>query len=191
MSWLSTLRRPANLVALVILVAVGIVWAVTAIQAAHGQTLDQRTHDVAVQLQCPVCNGESVADAPSPVALEMRAVIRQKLAAGASEQEVLDYFEAKYGPAILESPPKQGFTWLIWLAPVIMFLAGIVLVVSVGREWRAAVAAQGLAPGEDADTMDTSAMTDDDRERYRRLLQRELDADEGLATDRGYRMEGV
>ena len=191
MSRLSALRRPANLVALVILVSAGIVWGVTAIQTARGQTLDQRTHDVAAQIQCPVCNGESVADAPSPVALEMRAIIRQKLAQGESEQHVLDYFAQQYGSGILESPPKQGFTSLIWLAPPLAFFAGLVLLVSVGREWRAAQAVPGAGSGGDPDATDVSVMTDADRERYRLLLQRELDADEGLSSDRGYGLEGA
>ncbi len=191
MSRLSALRRPANVVALVVLAAAAIVWAATAIQSARGETLDQRTHDVAAQIQCPVCNGESAADAPSPVALEMRAVIRQKLAQGESEQQVLDYFAQQYGSGILESPPKQGFTSLIWLAPPLAFLAGLVLLVSVGREWRAAQTASGADPGGDSDTTETATMTDADRERYRLVLQRELDADEGLSSDPGYRLEGA
>ncbi len=173
----SALRRPSNVIAVIVFVAVGVFWAATAIQSARSQTLDQRAHDVAAQLQCPVCNGESVADSPSAIALEMRAIIRQKLAAGASEQEVLDYFEQRYGPGILESPPKQGFTSLIWIAPILMFLAGLVLVGSVGREWRADQA--GDVPPQPA-RPSAPDMDDGERERYRRLLQRELDADEGL-----------
>jgi len=181
MMWRSTqrrLRRPSNLIAVVIFVAVGVFWAATAIQSARSQTLAQRAHDVASQLQCPACNGESVADSPSAIALSMRGVIHEKLAAGASEQDVLDYFQQRYGPGILESPPKQGFTSLIWLAPVLMFLAGIVVLGSVGREWRLARAAADLHVDDAPPEPDLSAP---ERERYRRLLQRELDADEGLS----------
>jgi cytochrome c-type biogenesis protein CcmH len=186
-SAMRALRRPSNLIAAVVFVAVGVFWAASAIQSARAQTLDQRVHDVASQIQCPACNGESVADSPSAIALSMRGVIRQKLAEGASDQEVLDYFEQRYGSGILESPPKQGFTSLIWLAPVLMFLAGIVVLGSVGREWRVAHVAADLRPDEvslDAD------LSDRERERYRRLLQRELDADEGLPVHRVYETEG-
>jgi cytochrome c-type biogenesis protein CcmH len=181
------LRRPSNLIAAIVFVAVGVFWAAGAIQSARAQTLDQRVHDVASQIQCPACNGESVADSPSAIALSMRGVIRQKLSEGVSEQEVLDYFQQRYGAGILESPPKQGFTSLIWLAPVLMFLAGIVVLGSVGREWRVARVAADLRPDDvslDAD------LSDRERERYRRLLQRELDADEGLPVHRVNETEG-
>lgn len=176
-SALRALRRPSNLIAAVVFVAVGVFWAASAIHSARVQTLDQRVHDVASQIQCPACNGESVADSPSAIALSMRGVIRQKLTEGASEQEVLDYFQQRYGSGILESPPKQGFTSLIWLAPVLMFLAGLVVLGSVGREWRVARGAADLRPD---DVSPDTDLSDRERERYRRLLQRELDADEGL-----------
>jgi cytochrome c-type biogenesis protein CcmH len=83
------LRRPSYLLALAIVLALGIVWGVTALHAQGAKTLDQRTNDVASQLVCPVCNGESVADAPSATAQEMRRVIRQKLAQGDSEDQAI------------------------------------------------------------------------------------------------------
>ena len=132
---LRVLRRPSVLAALALMLGIGLVWGVTAARAAQPRSLDQRTYDVASQLQCPVCNGESVADASSEVALELRSVVRQKLAAGESDQQVLDYFRHNYTDAILETPPKQGFTWLIWIAPWAMFAAAILLFYSVGREW--------------------------------------------------------
>jgi cytochrome c-type biogenesis protein CcmH len=187
MKWQALLRRPANVVAIAVFVIVGVFWAATAIQSARAETLDQRTHDVASQLQCPACNGESVADSSAPIAQDMRGIIRQKLAAGASDQDVLDYFEQHYTASILESPPKTGFTLLIWLAPVVMFLASLLLLGSVGREWRAARLGAGTPAVDDAPV---PALSASERERYRRLLQRELDSEEGFSGPGALGLEG-
>lgn len=180
MSRLRILRRPSVLAALALVVAIGGVWAVSAAHAAQPRSLDQRAYDVASQLQCPVCNGESVADASSQVAQEMRAVVREKLAAGESEQQVLDYFRHNYTDAILETPPKQGFTTLIWVAPWAMFAAAAFLFFAVGREWRRAAPAL-VAPVQAASKAVPAAsrLNDEQRDYFRKLLRDELDRDEG------------
>lgn len=169
------LRRPSFAVALVMLVLVAAVWTGTAVRASQPQSLDQRTYDVASQLQCPVCNGESVADASTQVAAEMRTVIRHKLSQGESEQQVLQYFHDNYGDTILENPPKQGFTTIIWVGPVVGLLLGLFLLRSVALHWRT------LAPASAAVAVDgaEAALNDDDLHRYRLLLRRELAAEEG------------
>lgn len=180
MSRLRVLRRPSVIAALALVVAIGGVWAVSAAHAAQPRSLDQRAYAVASQLQCPVCNGESVADASSQVAQEMRAVVRQKLAAGESDQQVLDYFRHHYTDAILETPPKRGFTTLIWVAPWAMFAAALALFFAVGREWRRATPALSVQP--DPTPVSQAAADDDEqREYFRALLRQELDRDEGYA----------
>lgn len=176
--WRATLRRPAVLVALVALVALAAVWGVLIIRAAQPPSLDQRVHSVASQLQCPICNGESVADSPSGLASEMRGVIRQKLAQGETDQQVIQYFQARYGDTILEAPPKSGFTTLIWLPPVLMLLVGSYLVFAIGREWSAPSLAMASAASVDSD--ETLDLTDEERQRLREALLRELERDEGM-----------
>src|SRR5690349_8442002 len=112
--WRQILRRPATLAALAVLLALAVVWTTTFVLAARPRSLDERVHDVASALRCPTCNGETVADASTPVAEQMRAVIRAKLAAGESEQQVIADFRASYGDAILASPSPSGFTLIIW-----------------------------------------------------------------------------
>lgn len=174
--WREALRRPATLVALAVFVALAAVWITTFVIAAQPQSLDQRVHDLASQLRCPSCNGESVADASTPVANQMRTVIREKLAAGESEQQVLADFRASYGDSILASPPPSGFTLVIWIGPALMLLAGIVVVVSSGREWRSAPAPAVATEGA-GEAVPVDGAT---RERLRAILLRELAAEEGL-----------
>ncbi|HEU5349496.1 MAG TPA: cytochrome c-type biogenesis protein [Ktedonobacterales bacterium] len=178
MTWRTALRRPTFIIPVGIVLLIGAVWLVTAISAAQPKTLDQRTLEVAGQIQCPVCNGESVADSPSLKAAEMRSVIRQQLAEGRSEQQVLDYFSQVYGSDILESPPRQGFTSLIWLMPVLMLVAGVAAVIAFAREWQQQARIAGAVSVEDG--ADDVALSPDERQALTDLLRREVAADEGL-----------
>lgn len=184
----AVLRRPSVLAALALLLLVAAVWSVTLVRARQPQTLDERSYAVASQLQCPICHGESVADSPSPLAQEMRSLIRQKLAQGESEQQVVQYFHARYGDAILEAPPLSGFTLLIWLGPVVMLALGLLLLRSVAAEMRTlrfatAGAANAAMPAQaDDDAVATLDLSDDERARYLALLRRELADDEGLGS---------
>ena len=174
----TALRRPTTLIALAMLLLVALVWGVALVRAAQPKTLDERTYSVASQLQCPICHGESVADSPSPLAQEMRSLIREQLAEGHSQQYVIQYFHQRYGDAILESPPTSGFTLLIWLGPIVALLAGALFLFSLAREWRSAQPTL-LAPAADPAILDDE-MTPDERSAYLALLRRELADDEGL-----------
>lgn len=176
--WRGLLRRPSTLVALGLVVALSIVWGVTLFRAAQPKTLDQRVHEVASQLQCPICHGESVADSPSGLASEMRALIRQKLSQGESEQQVIQYFESRYGDTILEAPPAQGFTLLMWLPPALMLALGAYVIFVLGREWAAQPAMATAPPDDDAETLDLS---DEERQRLRETLLREMEDEEGMS----------
>jgi cytochrome c-type biogenesis protein CcmH len=96
---------------------------------------EQVVHEVASQLRCVVCQSLSVADSPSETANQMRAIIRERLAAGESPEQVRAYFVAKYGDWILLSPPRSGFTLLVWVVPFVGLGIGLVLVAVAVRRW--------------------------------------------------------
>ena len=96
---------------------------------------EQTVHEVAAQLRCVVCQTLSVADSPSETANQMRAIIRERLAAGDSPEQVRLYFVEKYGDWILLSPPKAGFTLLVWVVPFVGLGIGLVLVAVMVRRW--------------------------------------------------------
>lgn len=179
MTWRTVLRRPTFLIPVGVALLIGIVWLVSAISAAQPKTLDERTLEVARQIQCPVCNGESVADSPALKAAEMRGVIRQQLSEGRSEQQVLTYFSQVYGSDILESPPQQGFTSLIWLMPLLMLIAGGVAVFALAREWQHQARVAG-AGGAFDDGEGDMALSSEERLALTALLRREVAEDEGL-----------
>jgi cytochrome c-type biogenesis protein CcmH len=103
----------------------------------------------------------------------MRDVIRQQLQAGRSEQEVIQYFQARYGEQIVWSPPWQGFSLLAWLVPIGLLLGGIILLFFTLRDWQTA------SPAPDATTREheLAHVDEADLARYRAQLEQEL-ADE-------------
>lgn len=104
-------------------------------QFTSDDPIKQRTHDIAAQLRCPVCQGLSLADSQSELSLQMRGVITEQLQQGKTNEEVIDYFVAKYGEWILLEPKARGFNLIAYLLPLIVLGAGIaVLFVSV-RKW--------------------------------------------------------
>jgi cytochrome c-type biogenesis protein CcmH len=103
---------------------------------AHADALDEGVRRVGLQLQCPVCEGETVADSPSGLAGDMRAVIRIKLAAGEPDQQILDEFVASYGDSILTEPPKRGISLGVWIGPVVAVVLGALVLVVLLLTWR-------------------------------------------------------
>jgi cytochrome c-type biogenesis protein CcmH len=178
MSWRSLLRQRSIQIALAVLVAVLAVWIVTFAVSARSRSVEERTHDIASQLRCPVCNGESVADSSTPIAQQMRSVIRQDVEAGQSDDQIIASFRASYGDSILLRPPLDGFTAIIWFGPIVALLAGIVIMGLAAREWRRTQPAPALAQSlNDEAARDLSP---DERARLMAVLRRELAEDEGL-----------
>lgn len=84
--------------------------------------------EVGQQLRCAVCQSESVADSNSTLARNMRDIIREKVRAGESPEDIKAYFVSKYGDYILMEPRKMGVNWLLWGFPFVALLLGGILV---------------------------------------------------------------
>ncbi len=103
--------------------------------AAHAQppAVEQQVRAIASRLRCPVCQNESVADSPSELAGQMRALIRTKLEEGQSPEEIVAYFVSRYGQWILLDPPREGVGWILWSAPFAVLFAALVVAASFLR----------------------------------------------------------
>jgi cytochrome c-type biogenesis protein CcmH len=122
-------------------------------QPLSGAELYELTEKVAGEMRCPVCQGLSVADSQTPTALAMKAEVRQMLAAGYTEVQVVEYFEKSYGEFIRLAPKAEGFNLLVWIAPVAAIVIGVFLVVGRMRRQPAA-AAEATAEGGEAPEID-------------------------------------
>jgi len=115
-----------------------------------GAQLFQRTHEVASLLRCPVCQGMSVADSPAEMAINMKEQVRELLARGYTEEQILKYFELSYGQFVLLKPKFEGVTSLVWLLPVIVLVAGALIVFfKIKKLERGGAAASQAAAEED------------------------------------------
>jgi cytochrome c-type biogenesis protein CcmH len=102
---------------------------VPAIAAPIGDTFsnpmtEARARNLQRQLRCLVCQGESIDESGSPFAADVRHLVRQQIAEGKSDEQIEDFLVARYGDFILMNPPLQPNTWLLWLAPFLVLVAG-------------------------------------------------------------------
>jgi len=91
--------------------------------------LEARARNLSKELRCLVCQNQSIDDSNADLAHDLRVLLRQRLVAGDTDQQVLDYLAARYGVFVLLDPPFEPVTYLLWLAPpALVLLAGGVLV---------------------------------------------------------------
>jgi len=108
----------------------------TAVEAQNPTPTDNEVNAVAKQLYCPVCENISLDVCPTTACAQWRALIREQLAAGKTQQEIKDYFVANYGDRVLATPPTRGFNWLVYILPPLIFLGGVFLVFRVFRSMK-------------------------------------------------------
>ena len=118
-----------------------------ALAARDAPSVDDRMREIAAALRCPVCQNLSVADSPSQLAQQMRALIRERLVAGESREQIEAYFVSKYGEWVLLSPRRRGLNLLLWVGPLAGAALGLLLAARYLRRWvRRPVPAAGRAP---------------------------------------------
>lgn len=105
------------------------------VAAPADSALEARTSALASKLRCPVCQGESIQDSPSELAQQMRAVVRERLRAGDTPDEVKAYFVSSYGEWILLEPRMTGLNILLYVLPVLLVIGGLAIVVFLVRRW--------------------------------------------------------
>ncbi len=85
---------------------------------------EARVHNLQRQLRCMVCQGQSIDESDAPLAQDLRRLVREQIAAGKSDAEILEYVHARYGDFVLMKPPVQTHTLMLWLAPLLVLGAG-------------------------------------------------------------------
>ncbi|MSQ26252.1 MAG: cytochrome c-type biogenesis protein CcmH, partial [Dehalococcoidia bacterium] len=133
----------------------------------QAQSANTEVRRIADKLQCPVCQGTSVADSPSAVADSMRSEIRARLEQGQSERQIVDFFVTVYGLGVLREPPKTGWYSAVWWGPGVALLLGAAIIFVAVRGRR-----QAESPREPAPAIPAAAPED---ERYRAEVRREIE----------------
>lgn len=101
-------------------------------------TDDERAQAIASNLRCPFCSGESIADASSQVARDLRVIIAEQVADGRTDDEIYEFFIGSYGETI-RMTPRDRWSVLLWLLPVGAVVAGVAGIASRRRPLDASV----------------------------------------------------
>jgi len=95
---------------------------------------ETRARHLQRQLRCLICQGESIDESNSSFAVDVRRLVREQMVEGRNDQQIQDFFVARYGDAILMKPPLSSNTWLLWLAPFLALgVGGTVAVVVIKK----------------------------------------------------------
>lgn len=146
---MSRILRSLAVLALALALAVPVM-AVQPDEVLDDPALEARARELSAELRCMVCQNESIDASNAPLARDIRILLRERLKAGDTNAEVLDYLVARYGEFVLLKPRFNASTLLLWLtAPLVLILGGIAAWVGVRRR-RTATDAAPLSAAEEA-----------------------------------------
>lgn len=103
--------------------------------------LEARARDLSAGLRCLVCQNQSIDDSDAPLAKDLRVLVRERLKAGDSDQEIIEFVVSRYGEFVLLKPRFSPHTWLLWLATPFVLLTALTAVLLAYRRRNAAVGA--------------------------------------------------
>ena len=91
---------------------------------ADNPQVEARLKTLAVELRCLVCQNQTLADSHAPLAEDLRREVREMIAKGMSDREIIDFLVQRYGDFVLYRPPWKASTTLLWLGPFLLLIAG-------------------------------------------------------------------
>ena len=109
--------------------------AVVVVPPTHASEQRPTLADLANEVICPTCH-TTIDQSSSPIALRMKAFIRERIAAGDTKSEIKDKLVAQFGESVLAAPPKSGFNLLAWLLPLVGAVVGAAVLAMLARRWR-------------------------------------------------------
>ncbi len=143
MSWRSLFAALGLLLGIACL-APGPARAVQADEVLTDPALEARARDISAGLRCLVCQNQSIDDSDAPLARDLRLLVRERLKAGDSDREVVDFIVARYGEFVLLKPRLSRETLLLWFGTPAVLAVALIFIALAYRRRRAA--AEGVAP---------------------------------------------
>jgi cytochrome c-type biogenesis protein CcmH len=116
--------------------------AITAEEMLANPVLEERARNLSKQLRCLVCQNQSIDDSDADLARDLRREVRNQIAAGTSDDAIIDQIRAKYGDYVLLNPPLDQATLFLWLSPLGFILLGGLIVMMARRQRGAAIATE-------------------------------------------------
>lgn len=92
---------------------------------------EARAREISKELRCMVCQNQDIDSSNADLARDLRVLVRERISAGDTNEQVLDYVHDRYGDFVLMRPPVNSRTWLLWFGPLLVLLGGAVL----ARSW--------------------------------------------------------
>ena len=127
--------------------------------------LEKRARALSVNIRCLVCQNQSIDDSNADLARDLRILVRERLIAGDSDTEVLDYLISRYGDFVMLKPPFKGSTFILWLGPLFVFVLAVIGLVIYFRRRQTEL----------ANTSDSSSrLSSEEREQLNKLFDREM-----------------
>jgi cytochrome c-type biogenesis protein CcmH len=149
--------------AILLLAAAPAVLAVEPGEMLSDPALEARAREISKELRCLVCQNQSIDDSSADLARDLRLIVRQRLTAGDSDDQILQYVTDRYGDFVLLRPPVKPATLVLWLAPPLLLIAGVTLSVAyLRRRQRPGEEVRPLSP-EERQRLDALLKTDSDR----------------------------
>ena len=100
---------------------------------------EARAQSLELEIRCVQCENEPIAQSTAEIAVDMRALVRERIAAGDSDTQIREFFRQRYGDFVLFRPPFDARTWALWAAPLLLGGAGLAAIMA-GRRRRSAAA---------------------------------------------------
>jgi cytochrome c-type biogenesis protein CcmH len=114
----------AGLVAVTVMMGLPAAYAVQPDEIMADPAKELRARDLSRELRCMVCQNQSIDDSEAPLARDLRLLVRERIAAGDSDAQVIDFLVARYGEFVLLKPRVNQHTLLLWLVPPLALLGG-------------------------------------------------------------------
>lgn len=125
-----------------------LILAIVAPAALGDPAAEARAQALEREIRCVQCQNEPIAQSTSDLAADMRALVRERVAAGESDAEIRAFFRERYGDFVLFRPPWDARTWALWAAPFVFVGVGLAAVLSGRRRQNASGTVSANAPGE-------------------------------------------
>ncbi len=118
--------------------------------AAADPALEKRMLSLAAELRCLVCQNQTIADSNAPLAEDLRRQVREMIARGESDAQIIDFMTQRYGDFVLYRPPLKGTTAALWFGPFALLLGGLAIFIIVLRR-RSRLGADQFEPDQPED----------------------------------------